>query len=637
MNATQTLTADGRPAPADASATPFWWRLHAPGICLALFLAAVLVGPRWYFLTTDPPEGVRVQTNVFGAGSIGLDEGLYGTLVRDAYDGELPIRDPYLSDDSGSVPQTGVFWNVVVGTLGHPLGSDARAMALVTTFAALTTFILLYVLSVRLTGSVWAAICAMAITLIVVYVLERSPGFLALRHWDTLMPLLMLDPQNELHIWSRYLAPALPLPLYLGAVLLVPGGVLDGRRWQLLGAGALLGLLIYTYLFYWVSFVLALGAWALWLAISGDRRSPMRIAILVGVAFLVALPELGVVAYNGMRLDAEAQERVGSFGELRLHTTWIRAILQRFVLGVPLIYLALRGPHLNRFYVCLYLAPLVPASTRDFLPQTDHFIFHTWSSFAIPLAIAGSVEGYRMLPQSVRPVATAAVGVCAVLGAVYFTAIQGRAANQIDETYAVAPDEYAALQWIERNLGEEDTVVTPSWVTTQQVALLTSASTYIASGSLTRIPNEEVADRYMRVSAAFGIDEDTVFYRIDPAREAPSNDRTVPRDALERHYDESSSYYLFNEAISRPRLITDHFPAWRQKYSGYLETASVLGAYDSDYLFCGHRERFWPLQGAAPGTWVEDAFRQDNAAVLRIVPEGTQGAREFAGCQAEGN
>ena len=107
----------------------------------------VLVGPRWYFLATDPPEGVRVQTNVFGAGSIGLDEGLYGTLVRDAYDGELPIRDPYLSDDSGSVPQTGVFWNVVVGTLGRPLGSDARAMALVTTIAALATFVLLYILS----------------------------------------------------------------------------------------------------------------------------------------------------------------------------------------------------------------------------------------------------------------------------------------------------------------------------------------------------------------------------------------------------------------------------------------------------------------------------------------------------------
>ena len=68
----------------------------------------------------------------------------------------------------------------------------------------------------------------MAITLMVVYVLERSPGFLAVRHWDTLGPLLRVDPQNELHIWSRYLAPGLPLPIFLGALLLVPGGVLGG-------------------------------------------------------------------------------------------------------------------------------------------------------------------------------------------------------------------------------------------------------------------------------------------------------------------------------------------------------------------------------------------------------------------------
>ena len=328
---------------------------------------------------------------------------------------------------------------------------------------------------------------------------------------------------------------------------------------------------------------------------------------------------------------------MGTFGELRLHTEWIRAVIQRLVLGVPLIYLGLRGPQVNRFYVCLYLAPLLPASTKDWLPQTDHYIFHTWSSFAIPLAIAGSVEGYRMLPQSVRPAATAALGTLAVLGAVYFTAIQVRAAHQIDETYAMAPDEYAAFQWIERNLGEEDTVVTPSWVTTQQVANLTAASTYIASGSLTRIPNEEIAERYMRVSAAYGIEEDTVFYRIDPAREAPSNDRKVPGNSLERHYDESSSYYLFNEATSKPRLITDQFPEWRQKYTGLLTATNVLGAYDSDYLFCGRRERFWPTGQVAPGTWVEDAFRQGNAAVLRIVPEGTQGARAFVGCQAEGN
>jgi hypothetical protein len=240
-----------------------------------------------------------------------------------------------------------------------------------------------------------------------------------------------------------------------------------------------------------------------------------------------------------------------------------------------------------------------------------------------------------MLPQNVRPAAAFAVGALAVLGGVYFTAIQVRAVRQIDESYAMSADEYAAFQWIDRNLAEEDTVVTPSWVTTQQLALLTPASTYIASGSLTRIPNEEIADRYLRVSAAYGIDESAAFYRIDPAREAPSNDRSVPSNMLERHYDERSSYYLFNEATSKPKIITDRFPDWQQKYPALLTTANVLNTYDADYLYCGHRERFWPVGPAAPGTWVEDAFRQGDVVLLRMVPADTQGAKEFAGCQAE--
>jgi hypothetical protein len=267
------------------------------------------------------------------------------------------------------------------------------------------------------------------------------------------------------------------------------------------------------------------------------------------------------------------------------------------------------------------------------LPQTDHFLFQAWPVFAIPLVLAGVTEGYRMLPHAWRPVATAAIGVAALVAGVHFATMQVRATNDINKTYAMSADEAAVFQWIESNLGETDTVVTPSWITNQQLAALTPASTYLADGFITRVSTEELASRYLRLSAAFGIDEETAFHRIDPARDVPTSDKNIPDEELERYFDTAMVYYLFNEAIRRPSTLTDRFPAWRREFDGLVDEASVLSPFEADYLFCGHRERFWSTSAVAPGTWVEEAFSSGDTTLYRIVSENDVGATEFAGCQ----
>jgi len=552
--------------------------------------------------------------------------------VRDAYDGSIPIRDPYLADEEGAPPQTASLWNVVIGALGHVFGGTAEAMAVVATAAASAAFLLYYALASRLTGSRWAGMSAMGLSLALLHLVHRSPGFLALRHWSVLQPLLTLDPQHEVHIWTRYLAPALPLPLLFGMVLALPAAVVGGRRAVVGVAGVLLAVLVYTYLFYWLSLVLALAAWALWLARSGERPAAFRVAAVLAIGLALAAPELALLAHNGLTLPDDVQARVGAYGGLGLHTDWIRAILQRVVLGVPFAWFALKGPRINRLYIALYAAPLVPASTTDWLPQTDHFLFQAWPVFSIPLFIAGSAEAAKRLGEGPRRAAAVALGVAGVLGFAHFAAVQVRGLQAIDDMYAMPEDEHAAFVWIEHNLSPDDTVATPSWVTNQLLAAMTPASTYLADGFVTRVSNEELADRYLRVSAAYGIDEETAFYRIDPARDVPTSDRSVSGVELELYFDSSMAYYLFNEGIRRPRDITDRTEAWRETYGAFAGERGVLHGHDADYLFCGHRERFWGAAEPSPGTWVEEAFRDGGAVVYRIVPEGTAGAREFDGC-----
>ncbi|MBI5289203.1 MAG: hypothetical protein HY873_09560 [Chloroflexi bacterium] len=591
----------------------------------------MLVMPRWWLLLTSPDDGVRVQVNAWGASGIGLDEALYGALERDAYDGEIPIRDPFLVDARGA-PQTGSFWNIAIGGLARVVGGTAEALAVATAVAAVAAFLLYYALAWRLTGSRLMAMSAMGLSLALLHVVHRSPGFLALRHWSVLEPLLKLDAQHEVHIWTRYLAPAMPLPLFFGMVLALPAAVLGGRRVPVAVAGLLLAVLVYTYLFYWLSLVLALSAWAVWLARSGDRTAALRLVAVLAIGLALASPELALLAHNGQTLPDDVQARVGAYGGFGLHTDWIRAILQRVVLGVPFAWLALKGPRINRLYVALYAAPLVPASTTDWLPQTDHFLFQAWPVFSIPLFIAGSVEGTKRLGDGPRRAAAGAVVVAGVLGFAHFGAVQVRGLQAIDATYAMPEDEQAAFAWIEENLSPDDTVVTPSWITNQLLAAMTPASTYLADGFVTRVSNEELADRYLRVSAAYGIDEETAFYRIDPVRDVPTSDKSIPDAELERYFDSSMAYYLFNEGIRRPRDLTDRTPAWREKFRSFKSDSGVLGGHDGDYLFCGHRERFWEDGTPSAGTWVEEAFKRGDAVVYRIVAEGTVGAREFDGC-----
>jgi hypothetical protein len=79
-------------------------------------------------------------------------------------------------------------------------------------------------------------------------------------------------------------------------------------------------------------------------------------------------------------------------------------------------------------------------------------------------------------------------------------------------------------------------------------------------------------------------------------------------------------------------VITDRFPDWQQKYAGYTNGTNILDAYDADYLYCGRRERFWDTGTPAPGTWVQEAFRQGDTVIYRRVAEGSAGAEEFNGC-----
>ena len=608
-------------------------RRHAPGIGCALLLAVVLVAPRWWLLTTDPSAGVRTQVNPGGTFGIGHDEAYYIPGIRSAYEGRLPVTDPYLVDRQGGPPETTAWWQEAVGLLAHATGGNIfRALAILASAAAVATFILLYVLALQLTASRRAAIVVLFITVAYVQVFQQSSGYLPLRHWSVLRPIITLHPPGEFHVWYRFLAPAMPIPSFLAALVAVRRAI-DSRdnRWSVVAA-ILLALLVYTYAFFWTAMVAALALWGLWRLCERDYATAARLAVIGVAAGALAAPELMILGHNAVAVPFDVKTRSG-FEHPGIDPGTFVAIGQRVLVSAPFVWFAWRRAVWPRLLVALYFAPLGLAATTGILPQPDHYMSQVWPIFSLPLFVSGMAGFVDRLDERRRPLAAAALAVLAVASGLYVVAFQVRAVDQLDSSYALRADEAAAFAWMRANLHDDATVVSPSRSTNLLLASLTPAYVYVPYGSSavgSKVSDDEIIDRYLRASAAFGYTSEAATARLDPANGIPIPGTDLAPEDVPRYVERSMIDYLLNELVDRPMTIYRRIPDWRAEFDALKSQPGVLGPYPAEYLYCGPLERLWPTDQTAPDTLVTVAFQQDQVTVYRLGD--VTGATLFRGC-----
>jgi hypothetical protein len=579
-------------------------------------------------LTTDPADGARVPISVFGASRVGSDEAREVTVIRQAYDGKLPLRAPYLANHKDGTLQAGAALPEAIGVLGHVTGGPFESLALVTTLMAVLALLFLYALGVRLTGSRWIAAGCLPLAVVAGQVLYRYDGFAALRHADVIRTLVSANPSHEFLFWSRFISPTLVLAPFFALALALPRAVGDGdKRWGAVAA-ICLAWLVYAYIFFWTAAAFALGAWGAWLLYRRDFEAFRRLAVIGVAAVLLALPELAITLNKSLSSSGDAQARVG----LEAKSIELRAYVQRGLIGLPFFYGVFRSRvRYGSLYVCLFMAPIVLASTHGFIPQSWHYRSQVWGVFAIPLVLAGGAGLVQLLGRREARVAAGAFAVAAVCASVYVGAYQIRAIREVDASYAVSDDEAAALQWMRANVHGDQTVVSPSIVTTINVAAMTPASEYIMGGFNPVANDDELIDRYLRVSIAFGHGEDDVFQRIDPYHPLPF-DTNDTADELMKDTEQSVAYYTFYSETDHPEELAERLPDWHERFESLEGESNVLAAYPADYLYCGDRERLWPVQREPSGIYVTVAFHQGTVTVYRLTDESNPDAQSFTGC-----
>jgi hypothetical protein len=606
-------------------------RRHAFGLGLALILAGVLVLPRWWLLTTSPPDGVRVPISLWGAGGNGSDEAREVSVIRQAYDGKLPVRAPYLANHANAEPQAGAGWQEAIGIFGHVTGGPFEALAVVTTVMAVAAMLLLYALGVQLTGSRLIAAAMLPIAIAGGEIVMRGDGLWDLRHLHFLSQVLTADPLHETLLWSRFLWPIMVMSPFFAAVLALPRAVDTGsKRW---GAVAAIGLalLVYSYIYFWTAAALAITVWGGWLLYRRDYVAFSRLVAVCVVATLLALPELAITANKSLASTPDAQARVGLESNRSID---LRVLPQRLLIGLPLFYGIWAGRvRRGSLYVCLFLSPLVLASIHGVIPQAWHYRSQVFSGFALPATLAGIAGLMRVLPKEGARIAAVALAGGAVFSTGFVVVFQARGIHEIDPAFAVSRDEYDALSWIRENIDGDDTVVSTSITTNWNLASLTPASEYIMGGFNPVAGDDELIDRYLRASIAFGYSEETTFDRLNPYRRPPIDDVDDPFDELLEETEESVAYYTFYSETDEPRQLARRIPEWRERFEELESRSNILAKYPAEYVYCGERERFWPVEREPSGIYVTVTFHEGTVTVYRLADESDPDAEEFEGCE----
>jgi hypothetical protein len=602
-------------------------RRHAAGIAVAALLAMLLVSPRWWLLATDPATGVRVQVSPWGAGHQGSDEAEYDIVTQRAYQGDLPVRDPLLSGHS-QPPQGNAFWQELIGTLSRPFPSIFPGIALAATIASFLGFLLLYALAFSVVRS-WIAISFLPIATVVAQVYTQAEGFADLRHVSVLRAVFEADPGRQFQVWGRFTAPVMLLPLFFGAALALPRAVDTGaKRWIAPAAGCA-ALLVYSYLFYWTALALALAIWLAWLLAQRDLIAARRLVIVGLITAALASPELISLTYQSLTMSADVRIRVGVDQGLGIDGSVLARVAERLIFGVPVFWAMRGGGRRDALYTALFVAPLVLVLVLGVFPQPWHYLINVWPVFAVPAVMAGCAGAVRKsrLPAGLVRLGPPALLALAMLCVLHVAVLQVRATREVDAAFALSSDEYAAFSWIDQNVQPGQTVVSTSITTNDLLATLTGASVYLPDGFLSQVSDAELFDRYLRVSVLYGYDEQVTFDRIDPA--LGGADHAAP---YELRFESFMSYYLTNwEVVIAPQRIAERMPALRAAFRALESSSQPLAAYPADYIYCGHRERFWPGYPSSQ-TFVRVVFQQGESTVYRISSASDPDAHLFQGC-----
>jgi hypothetical protein len=408
--------------------------------------------------------------------------------------------------------------------------------------------------------------------------------------------------------------PSISFPLYLGAMLCLSSALLQRSAWLMAGAGAMGGLLFYTYIYYaipWsagVLFVVLLG-WAL-----KPLEVPPSVVLAPAATVVVALPFL--YWRHVSALSGSYQNRTNRLGNFFAHTVSRNALELSLIWGLAgaagiagrlwLGRVAARPKEAQRYGTVLLtvlgcallggLAGMNMQVVTGFNIQPEHhyphMVLQPLGLTLLLLAFAGLTERVNLSRRS---------------GAVLFAAVylaccgsQLEAAVNSAEIHRMPETDRALFAWLGEHSDKGSMVATTDFRLCVVLPLYTHNGTLIADGTRSGASDAELVERFLLASALTRTPESIVQERLSQVGGI------------------TYSYYLFETSptyfdSNRHRIKEQALPAVMQQYRE-LNLAEELKRFRLDYV--------WMTDGPpaeVTGVRWEKAFQTEDGTLWKLV------------------
>ncbi|MDI6720814.1 MAG: hypothetical protein QMD85_00385 [Candidatus Aenigmarchaeota archaeon] len=461
---------------------------------------------------------------VKGVFAYAYDQTMYASGIRDVMDGHLVVRDPTIFENKDKVSLTApllptLFLGAVSLLIGIPwtfiIGSFVFTVV---------TFLLVYFLFHRVTGSKRASILAGCFILIGLNFILTPP--LTLRNITFHVNNYILYPTEALNYFNRLPGIQLVFPMLMMSVIFLYLSMESRKLLYSVLCGISLGILAYSYSYYWLALFIALGILFLHSIYRKDMPLAKNIILIGAIGFVISVPYLMDFAsfrsspeYFDMMSRLAASER---FTGLQVNHAIKYSLIYLFFL-----FFVRRRDNFFWLITAVFVAGIIGLNMQvitGFNIQGDHYDF----TFLGPLSVIIIIYTFREISMNSYKnrcmtyfsgaIRNKSREICLfftiLLLAFGFYSHTAFAVNSYKD-FGLSREYREAYDWINKNTPTDSVVATMS--TEQNLLLVVYAhnNVFIPNGFLSASTDEEILDRMFTIYKIFNMTPEYLSYLMD--------------------------------------------------------------------------------------------------------------------------
>ncbi len=517
----------------------------------------------------------------------------YAHRAHAAYLGQWIIGDIHTSEHEGGPAIMPMLNPLILGFMGRIGGSMKNGFIASDFVFPAIIFLLVYAICYELSRR---RLPSMLLSALFIFVPTLGTAFppVSLVHIKKIVQMFLPFRYGESTLFfSNFEEPKITFIFFAFAVWCIMRAVSQKTPLRTACAGMSLGILFYTYLFDWVTIlvalVLLLFMFVFWLKDYNGGKHILHILVIgfaVSIPYWINLWMLYHAPYAG-DIIARAGREIGH--AFRIATAW-KSYIRIVALTLLLHFFALSGDGIRRQKLAIIIAFLFSYAVvlnvqvvTGFNIHPDHWYRVQFLPIMLAVFLLALVFYDRFMPHRMRVAGTWLAGIFLVyfLGGQMYYQYMISSDIAYAQNFTIPHARHEAYQWLTQHTSKGSVVAALSFETNREVPLYTHNKIYVPHGLLTFASDQEIWNRFFFVNALFGITPEMF------------------RDSLEKG---DGVYYLFEERYGSHEFDSSFLGYERkfpedmirhstQMYTEYIATKHALApAYRLDYIMTDSRD-----------------------------------------------